>query len=162
MTQAQSPTPYEIDISVNDERWHGLGDLPRLASDAIAAACAVAQPRAFSELSIALVDDATMQGLNQTYRQKDRPTNVLSFPSLQDGQTLPVLGDIVLGYETLMREAGEKSIAPAHHVQHLLIHGFYHLQGMDHQTNSEADAMEALETQALARLGIANPYEMID
>ena len=109
------------------------------------------------ELSVVFTDDEHIQALNFDYRNKDKPTNVLSFP--QDGL---LLGDIVLALETITREAAEKSISFEHHVTHLIIHGFLHLQGYDHQTETDAAEMEALEIAALAALNIDNPYEIRD
>ncbi|MGD9810959.1 MAG: rRNA maturation RNase YbeY [Sphingobium sp.] len=119
------------------------------------------------EISVKLGDDEEVRTLNANYRQKDKPTNVLSFPMVQpdlletldmgdDGETL--LGDIVLARETCIREAEDKGIALADHMTHLVIHGTLHLLGYDHMVEHEADAMEAMETRALAALGIADPY----
>lgn len=121
------------------------------------------------EVSVRLTDDAEVQTLNREYRHKDKPTNVLSFPMVQpdlleglansdDGEVL--LGDIVLARETCAREAEEKSVAFADHATHLIVHGALHLLGYDHQGDSEADAMEALERAILATLGIDDPYEI--
>ena len=104
-----------------------------------------------------LSDDAQVRILNRTYRQKDTPTNVLSFP-----QTGPLLGDIVLARETLLREAAEKHVSLEAHLTHLIIHGWLHLQGFDHQTEAEAQEMEAVEIAALRTLGIDNPYQVSD
>ena len=97
--------------------------------------------------------------MNREYRHKDKPTNVLSFP---DEGPAPLLGDIVLALETVQREAAEKSVQLEHHVTHLIIHGFLHLQGYDHQTEETAAEMESLEITALAALNIDNPYEIRD
>ena len=110
-----------------------------------------------------LADDATVQDLNRTWRNKDKPTNVLSFPAaeqpLQPGMARP-LGDVVLAYDTLVRESAEQSKPFEHHFAHLLVHGTLHLLGQDHETGeAEADAMEALEIAALRGLGVPNPYD---
>jgi probable rRNA maturation factor len=121
------------------------------------------------EVSIRLTNDAEVQTLNREYRQKDKPTNVLSFPMVQpdllegltnsdDGEVL--LGDIVLARETCAREAEEKGVAFADHATHLIVHGTLHLLGFDHMGDSEAEAMEALERSVLATLGIDDPYEI--
>ncbi len=156
----------ELDIVEDDGDWQAFGavdalveavcrvlaDAPELESDEPASA------------AIALSSDAAVRRLNAAYRGKDAPTNVLSFPAPappQDlaGDGLPrELGDIILAVETLHAEAAAAGIPPAHHFQHLLIHGVLHLIGYDHQTDAEAEAMEALETTLLARLGIADPY----
>jgi probable rRNA maturation factor len=109
----------------------------------------------FGELSIALIDDAQMSRFNSRYRQKSGPTNVLSFPA--GG---PLLGDIVLSYETIAREAKQKHARFEDHVAHLAIHGFLHLQGFDHRAAAEAKVMEALEITILKALAIDNPYKI--
>ena len=119
------------------------------------------------EISIKLTDDAEVQALNRDYRQKDAPTNVLSFPMVpvdlletltnsDDGEAL--LGDIILAWETCAREAAEKGISVTDHATHLIVHGTLHLLGYDHMIDAEAEAMEGMETRALAALGLADPY----
>lgn len=127
----------------------------------------VAAPLAI-EISVKLTSDDEVRKLNAAYRGKDKPTNVLSFPLVQqdmlealansdDGEVL--LGDIVLAHGVCAREAEEKGIPVPHHATHLIVHGALHLLGYDHeQGESEAEAMEALERTALANLGIADPY----
>ncbi len=120
-----------------------------------------------AELSVKLSDDAEVQQLNAAYRGKDKPTNVLSFPMIQtdllgslagtdDGEVL--LGDIILARETCLREAEERRISLADHATHLIIHGTLHLIGYDHESDAEAEDMEALEIRALETLGLADPY----
>ncbi len=112
------------------------------------------------ELSVMLIDDAQMAGLNKDYRSKDGPTNVLSFPALEVANSAaPLLGDIVLSHGVIAREASAKSTTFEAHLAHLAIHGFLHLQGYDHQSAAQAEKMEAIEITALATLGIDNPYE---
>ena len=153
-----SALPFDIDIAVQFDAWtESLPELDKLAETAIMRIVAELDAPKLGELSIALVSDADIQALNRDYRHKDKPTNVLSFP--QDG---PLLGDIVLALETVQREAAEKSISLEHHVSHLIIHGFLHLQGYDHETDETAREMEALEISALAALNIDNPYEIHD
>jgi len=109
---------------------------------------------------VVLGDDALVRALNGTYRGKDKPTNVLSFPfqvppgGVRDG----TLGDVVLAVETVAREATERRVQPVHHLQHLVVHGLLHLLGFEHATDSEAEDMERLESEILAMLGIADPY----
>jgi probable rRNA maturation factor len=109
------------------------------------------------EVSVALTDDASIRSLNKQWRKIDKPTNVLSFPG--NGKSKLMLGDIVLSYETIARECADEGKDFLHHLTHLAVHGFLHLMGYDHETDSEADAMERLETQVLARLNIPDPYE---
>ena len=120
------------------------------------------------EISIRLATDDEVQTLNRQYRQKDTPTNVLSFPMVQadlldtidqnsdDGEVL--LGDIVLAYGVCAAEAAERTISLEDHATHLIVHGTLHLLGYDHLEDREAEAMEAIETDALAALGLADPY----
>lgn len=108
-----------------------------------------------TEVSVVFSNDRQVQNLNKTFRHKDNPTNVLSFPSEESGE----LGDIILAYETVMREAEENGISPLHHTLHLIIHGFLHLLGYDHEKEDEAQEMENLEIRILKDLHINNPYE---
>ncbi|PVE60161.1 rRNA maturation RNase YbeY [Arthrobacter sp. TPD3018] len=120
------------------------------------------------EISVRLTSDDEVHALNRQYRQKDKPTNVLSFPMVQpdlidtvsqnsdDGELL--LGDIVLAHGVCEREAAEKGVSVEEHATHLLVHGTLHLLGYDHMGDDEAEAMEEIERQALATLGIADPY----
>ena len=120
------------------------------------------------EISVRLTSDAEVQTLNRQYRDKDRPTNVLSFPMVQpdlietvsqnsdDGEVL--LGDIVLAHGVCTTEAAERGVSVADHATHLIVHGTLHLLGYDHDVDQAGDAMEAIERTALAGLGIADPY----
>lgn len=124
------------------------------------------------EIAVRMTSDDEVQALNRDYRGKDRPTNVLSFPLVQpdlletvtlnsdDGEVL--LGDVVLAHGVCAREAEERGISVADHAQHLIVHGVLHLLGYDHQGDPEADAMEAIERDALASLGIADPYPVVE
>lgn len=120
------------------------------------------------EVSVRLTTDAEVHTLNRQYRGKDRPTNVLSFPMVQrdlletvsadtdDGELL--LGDIVLAHDICAAEAAARGVTLDGHVAHLIVHGMLHLLGYDHLTDDEGDAMESIERDALADLGIADPY----
>ena len=143
-----------LDIAVQADAWP---DCFALAARSVAAARAQLEDPRSGELSLVLSDDAQIRVLNRDYRNKDKATNVLSFP-----QSGPLLGDIVLAYETLMREAAEKDVPFEAHLTHLIIHGWLHLQGFDHQTDVAAAEMEAIEIAALATLGIDNPYQLSD
>jgi probable rRNA maturation factor len=99
-------------------------------------------------------NDAAMRKLNAEWRGKDKPTNVLSFPAARG----PLLGDIALAAETVAREARLADKPLEDHIAHLIIHGFLHLLGYDHEVERQAEEMEALERSALSRMGIADPY----
>ena len=153
--------------------WPDSLDWEARAAEAVAAALALTpyaslvDAAPLVEVSVRLTDDAEVHQLNRDFRGKDKPTNVLSFPQVQqdllaglansdDGEIL--LGDIVLARETCAREAEEKGIALADHATHLIVHGALHLVGYDHIDDASAHAMEGLEVKALASLGLANPY----
>ncbi|MCV6614303.1 MAG: rRNA maturation RNase YbeY [Cellvibrionaceae bacterium] len=115
--------------------------------------------RAKAEVSIRLVDRAESQALNLQYRGKDKPTNVLSFPAdLPPELALPLLGDLVICVPVMLAEAAEQGKTELAHWAHLSIHGCLHLLGYDHIEETEAEAMEALETELLAQLGYPDPY----
>jgi len=156
---------HAIDLAVEDDRWEtAIPDLESLVVRAVEAGLAAAPepPDGPVEVSVMLTDDATVQELNRTWRSKDKPTNVLSFPAAPQprhaGVALP-LGDVVLAYETLVRESAEQSKPLQNHLAHLLVHGTLHCLGQDHEIGeAEAEAMELLEVAALATLGIPDPY----
>jgi probable rRNA maturation factor len=165
---AEAEPPERLSLAVLSE----AGDWSAIASheQAIAAAAAALarHPRCASargaETCIVLADDALLRWLNRSYRGKDAPTNVLSFPfqSPPGSGEVRHLGDVVLAAETVRKEAAERGIPPVHHVQHLVVHGLLHLLGFDHDTDANADAMERLEAQILATLGIADPYAVAE
>ena len=116
-----------------------------------------------SEVSVRIVDAAEIQALNRDYRSKDRPTNVLSFPAgdvagLPDDEPAP-LGDIVVCASVVRDESATQGKVVADHWAHMLVHGALHLLGYDHQSDKEADAMEALERTILSAHGIGDPYQ---
>lgn len=152
-----------IDVAVEAGAWPGeeaLLALARRAVDAVLAETGQAAPDE-SELSLLFTDDAHVRALNRDWRDKDRPTNVLSFPAfpLAPGDPLPpMLGDVVLAFETVRAEAELDGKPFDHHLSHLIVHGVLHLLGHDHEEDGEAEAMEALERAILARLAIPDPY----
>ncbi len=158
---AAAAAQVEIDLLVEGSGWEALPDAEAVAEKAARAALAAAgevpQP---AEMSITLTDDASIRTLNRTWRGFDKPTNVLSFPAADQPEgVLPhLLGDVIVACETLRREAAEEQKAPADHLAHLVVHGTLHLMGFDHETDDEAETMEALERQILAGLGIDDPY----
>lgn len=156
-------------VEVDTEDWPA-GDWSALAERAAAALARVVpeldNPRLSA--SVLFTSDAEIHALNREWRERDKPTNVLSFPMLNRAELLalpndgpPVLlGDVALAYETCAREADEKGVPLADHAAHLIVHGLLHLAGYDHELGArEAEAMEALEVKALAVLGVADPYE---
>lgn len=157
----------ELEIDIEDP-WPA-GQWEDVASRAAEAAAAVAPELANERLSASLLftSDAEIHELNRDWRQRDKATNVLSFPMLDRVDLLELeaegppelLGDIALAHETCAREAAEKGIPLADHATHLIVHGLLHLAGYDHEISADdADAMEALEIKALAICGIADPY----
>jgi probable rRNA maturation factor len=154
--------PISIDLLVEAGDWPEEDVLAALVATAVEASFAVGRLPAMkgSELSVVFTDDAHVRQLNADYRDKDKATNVLSFPGCPPDAKLfgPLLGDIVVARETVVAEAVEQGLALDDHLTHLLVHGLLHLFGHDHLEDDEAERMEALETEILARLGIADPY----
>ncbi|MYZ47428.1 rRNA maturation RNase YbeY [Propylenella binzhouense] len=145
-----------LDIAVEAGDWPPAERLERIAESAVATALAEAGDPVSdgAEISLLFTDDAAIRELNARWRGKDRPTNVLSFPQAHG----PLLGDIVLAAETVASEAGLAGRPLDHHIAHLIVHGTLHLLGYDHEEDDEAERMEALERQALSRMGIPDPY----
>lgn len=152
----------KVEVIESLARWRALPGVEKLLERAIAAGLAASGARILdgAEISVLLADDAEARALNARWRGLDKPTNVLSFPAAARDKLAdaPLLGDIVVAFETAQREAAEERKTFADHVAHLVVHGLLHLLGFDHQSDDEADRMEAIETAALARLGIADPY----
>ncbi len=156
-----------VDLVAEDPQWTALGDHDAAAAiaevtGAITANLELPAPR--TTATIALGSDAEVRELNKAWRGKDKPTNVLSFPSPpppKQGRRIPMerfLGDVILAEETLAREAADLGIAAIDHFRHLVLHGLLHLLGYDHESETEATVMEALETKILASIGVADPY----
>ncbi|AHI29084.1 rRNA maturation RNase YbeY [Marinobacter similis] len=113
-----------------------------------------------SEVTVRIVDTLESQSLNNEFRGKDKPTNVLSFPfEAPAGITVPLAGDLVICAPVVEREAAEQDKTPTAHWAHMVVHGMLHLQGYDHVDDEDAEAMEALEIRLLGQLGFGNPYE---
>ena len=177
MSASTASTTRNLDISFSLEAgdWETVVTDAEMLVEAAARAAFEAAERpdilgdAPAEMSLVLADDALVQTLNRDYRDKDQPTNVLSFALLDDlddtddvlarEQGMPILiGDVILAFETVQREVGEQGKSVGDHLTHLVIHGVLHLLGYDHQSDPDADRMERLETSILARMGIADPY----
>ncbi len=159
------PSRTCTDIFVEDERWAsetGLEELiPNLAAETLRA---VELSPERHTVSVALLSDAAVRGLNKTFRGKDVPTNVLSFPSpraihigSRNGEPL-FLGDVALAYETVVSEASAQGKTVLQHAAHLVVHGVLHLAGFDHDGDADAARMEAAEGAILAHFGIPDPY----
>jgi len=149
--------PVEIDLLVESELWREADDAGLAARRAISEAAAMlSTPR--SEVAIVLTDDSAIRSLNRVWRGVDAATNVLSFPTRRAGGIPPLIGDVVLAYETIAGEARAERKPFSHHVAHLAVHGFLHLLGYDHVESEEAETMERLEREVLRRLAIPDPY----
>lgn len=144
-----------LDLRISEPAWTEIDAVETLCARALDAGAGVA-PACAGEVSVLLTDDAEMQALNRDWRDKDKPTDVLSFPS--GGMPEGFLGDIALGYGTCTRDAGERGLKLGDHLSHLLVHGLLHLAGHDHERDDDASIMQGLETKALARLGLHDPY----
>lgn len=159
-------TAVLVDVSAPCTDW--LAVCPEAEALAEAAARAAFSPsRAMrgrvSVLGVVLSDDAEQRRLNRDYRGQDKPTNVLSFALADPDKPVPdgmpvLLGDVVLAFETVAREAAEQEKPLADHLRHLVVHGVLHLLGCDHETEEEAADMEAREVGILRGLGVADPY----
>ncbi len=161
--EARASADAEPPIGLSVDVVHESGDWPQLDALIVAinaAAGAVADELGLSGQAacIALSSDEEVGKLNAAYRGKATPTNVLSFPAPASDEQPRFLGDIGLAAETVAREAREQGLPLVDHLQHLVVHGLLHLEGYDHQTEAEAQVMEALEVRILAKLGVADPY----
>ncbi len=159
MTASARAAP-KIDIVVDSDEWKAAAKVRSMLRRAVSAAAAATRA-AGTELAIVLSDDAAVRLLNRDWRGIDAATNVLSFPTAKlrrktagDGH----LGDIVLAFETIAREARAEHKPFAHHVAHLAVHGYLHLVGYDHERERDAAAMEQAERDILRRLAIPDPY----
>jgi probable rRNA maturation factor len=164
MSRTPEPPGIAIDLSIASPAWKRA--LPTVASiarkAAIAALAQSGKKIGAAELSLVLTNDAIVRDLNARWRGKDAPTNVLAFASDEPPvKGKPVLlGDVVLAYQTIAREAREQKKRLADHLRHLVIHGVLHLLGYDHIKPTPAKRMEALETRILASMGVADPYRI--
>jgi probable rRNA maturation factor len=148
-----------VEVEVVDPAWLAAGDVESLAQDVVAATLVEVgrhvHPNA--EISVRLCNDAEIRVLNLAWRNKDKATNVLSFPS-PAGNRSPLLGDIVVAFEYVSEEARDAGRSLRDHLTHMLVHGMLHLLGFDHEKESEAEEMEGLERRILAKLGVDDPY----
>ncbi len=156
-----------VEVVDDDGDWSAFGDVAAAVTAAarlLQGTPEIALGRDGASAAVALSSDSAVRALNHSFRGKDKPTNVLSFPapppvtSAATGGSPRFLGDVVLAAETVLGEAAELGIPPVHHLQHLVVHGLLHLLGFDHETDEDAERMEALETRLLARIGIDDPH----
>lgn len=156
MTRIKGPTVViELDLRVADPAWsEAISDLNKICEAALNAGAA--QMSASGEVNVLLTDDESVRTLNRDWRGKDKPTDVLSFPS--DPMDRPFLGDIALAFGVTKTDAAARDLGLPQHISHLLIHGLLHLLGHDHKDDTEATEMESLEIAALASLGWPDPY----
>jgi probable rRNA maturation factor len=154
------PAALAVEVVHHGGPWGDAGISDATVELAAHAAFAEATPSlpASYEITIVLTDDAEMRTLNRDWRDKDAPTNVLSFPAGDAPGEPGALGDVVIAYETAAKEAADENLTLADHVSHLVVHGVLHLLGFDHMQDDEAERMEDLERRGLAALGIADPY----
>ena len=161
MSQISHPT---TEVLVVADCWRSEPDADAVIQRAIAAAAdTVDNDVAEAEIAVMLTDDSGIRTLNSNWRGVDKPTNVLSFPALQPTAGAPadaprMLGDIAIAYQTTRKEADDEEKPFDHHLSHLAVHGFLHLIGYDHEKDDDAEAMEDLEREILAQLGIPDPY----
>jgi len=157
-----SSPEHLVDVEVEAEDWlDSLPDAVAVVTTGVVAALNAAGIKDQADVVVLLCDDAEMRALNKEYRQKNAPTNVLSFPApktMRIKGVLDHLGDIALGLETCVREAKEQDKSLKNHVMHLCVHGALHLLGYDHIAEDEAEAMESLERDILKTLGVDDPY----
>ncbi len=149
-----------IETWVDCSGWSALPDLDSMIAESLQATVDESGEVliAGAEVSLLFCDDARIRDLNRQFRGQDKPTNVLSFPGPEPIETAHVLGDIAIAHETVAREAQEQGKTIGQHCRHLIVHGFLHLLGYDHQEETEAETMEAMEVRILHRLGVDNPY----
>ncbi len=152
--------PVDVSVIISDDSWGAIRNAEATVVNAAQAAAGHVATEEV-EVSVALSSDAEIQALNARYRNQNKPTNVLSFVNgmmLANAGGPVFLGDIIIAYQTLMAEARAEDKAPGDHLAHLTVHGMLHLLGFDHETEEEAERMEALEREILASIGVADPF----
>ena len=149
-------------LTLDIDRQHSQDDLP--TNDELEQWATLAYlGKSSAEAALVIVDEAVMQTLNRDYRQADKTTNVLSFAAnIGEIDGITHLGDIIVCAPVISAEAQQQSKNVAAHWAHMLIHGMLHLQNYDHGNDDEAKAMESIEVELLAKLGISNPYKLLE
>ena len=150
----------QIEISVEYAGWRELQSPEALVAESLKAALEESGALLLegAEVSLLFCDDTRIRELNRDFRGHDKATNVLSFPTPDPLETALFIGDIAVAYQTISREAQEQGRSLDQHSRHMIVHGFLHLLGYDHEDEDEAEAMEALEVRVLSRLGVDSPY----
>lgn len=174
-TEALAPSGLDLEIEIPEQlsdpaNWRNA--IERAVGGALAGGMSGPLPAA--ELYVEIVDNEKSQELNRDYRGKDKPTNVLSFPGIEPddlpdalkfaakGGPPVMLGDLIIAEAVVVNEAADQRKTPVNHLVHLVVHGVLHLLGHDHINDDDADEMEDLERVILAKLGIADPYQVIE
>lgn len=158
MTVSQMVDDPKVDIRIADPDWEGRFD--NLTETVMRALTAAANHSRAGKVDLLLTHDAEIHDLNKNWRDKDNPTDVLSFPSDGSAFETGFLGDIAISLGVMSRDAEDMKKTLGDHFSHLLVHGYLHLLGYDHQLEDEAAEMEAMEIKILADLGISNPYSL--
>ncbi|MXQ09164.1 rRNA maturation RNase YbeY [Alphaproteobacteria bacterium GH1-50] len=159
----------DMDIVIEDDRWRAAG-LEAAAERAVSATLAHLGVESPGELVLLACDDARIAELNETFRGKAAPTNVLSWPAAERAASEPGarparpatredLGDLAISFDTCRREAETGGLPLLQHATHLLVHGTLHLLGYDHENDADGDLMESVEVAILEGLGLPNPYD---
>jgi len=165
--ERQAGPLLSVDIVLRSDAWRRAGIDEHLLERAAQSAylTAAGSEGAGAEVAVALSSDEEVRRLNATWRDKDTPTNVLSFPAANEAAPhgdVRMLGDVVLAFETVRAEARASALVLSDHAAHLVVHGVLHLLGHDHENDADARRMETLERQILTGLGVADPYAVAD
>ena len=167
MTSETDKPEMSVEISIQEPAWERLADIEKIVTRTALSAMnlAILPKAAFGrdlETSLVLANDDLLHVLNNTYREKNKPTNILTFATLDSEEPategILSLGDVVLSYETIVKEAEEQGKFLTDHIRHLVVHGVLHLLGYDHIDEDDATDMETLEIRILETLGVQNPY----
>lgn len=149
----------QVDVEIQSALWDAEPEAAETVRNAIAAVAATIPLQGLG-LSVSLTDDATIRSLNRQWRGIDKATNVLSFPAAHTPAAVATKfsGDIIMSYETLKRECAGENMIFLHHLAHLTVHGFLHLMGYNHESDSEAEDMERVESKIMVTMGLPDPW----
>lgn len=154
-----------LNILIEYEHWKSLEGVEAVIARAHEAAASHETMLGGREVTVLLSSDEAIAELNRSFRGKDKPTNVLSFPfaaPYYGGEGAKPLGDIIIAYETVIREAKDENKTPLDHLAHLTVHGLLHLTGYGHENDGDAERMEAMERTILEAIGISDPYHIVE